>query len=82
MDILDEVIEDDGLIDIDTAWENLANAIIEQAVKDVLKNPSKYYHGVMRFLKSQFYCSLTTIDNTIFIDYINKELRKRNIIMS
>ena len=82
MDIIDNIIEDNELIDINTAYENLANAIILQAVRDVLKNPSKYYHGVMRFLKSGFYHSLTSIDNTIFIDYINRELRKRNIIMS
>lgn len=85
MDITDKVIEEveDGeLIDIDTACANLANAVIEQAVKDVLKNPSKYYHGVMRFFKSGFYDALTNIDRSVFINYINKELAKRNIIMS
>lgn len=87
-DYADEFVEelnDDGdpiYVDRTTGLENLGIAIIKQAVKDALKNPSRYYHGVIRFLDGDLYPACTNVDASIIKKYINDELAKRKIHMS
>lgn len=66
--------KDVEVVGIKIAWENLANSIIERAVEDYIdarshKNIGKM-NAILRFFKSDYYCLLTNLPYTAFINKI------------
>ena len=67
------------------AYENLANAIIEQAVRDfreaklrLQKNArdaeaEKTYREVKRFFRSEWFSQLTTLDGELLLEKLEEE---------
>lgn len=69
--------------DIQTCWENLANAIIEQAVNDYRKalagrNPNHpntpSVRALERFFRSDWFKVLTSVDGTYIMNKVRDEI--------
>jgi len=59
---------------MDTPYENLANAIVLQAVKDYrLHNDEKELVSIERFFRSGWFNTLTSIDPEMLIAKLRKE---------
>ena len=59
---------------MDTPYENLANAIILQAVKDYrLHDDEKELSSIERFFRSGWFNTLTSIDPEMLIAKLRKE---------
>ena len=59
---------------MDTPYENLANAIILQAVKDYrLHDDEKELASIERFFRSGWFNTLTSIDSEMLIAKLRKE---------
>ena len=59
---------------MDTPYENLANAIILQAVKDYrLHDDEKELVSIERFFRSGWFNTLTSIDPEMLISKLRKE---------
>ena len=75
-------------MDIQTCYENLANAIIIQAAKDyrevlhqLLYEPDNELaimkkKKIERFFQSESYCALTSIDSRTLIERLNEEVAR------
>ena len=73
-------------MDIQSGYENLANAIIIQAAKDyrevlrqLLYEPDNELAAMKKkkieqFFQSEFYCALTSIDGRTLIERLNEEV--------
>lgn len=65
------------------AYENLANAIIIQAAKDIRRG-NKYANGARKFLKSEWCEMLSKVDGKTILKRLDAELdkkRKRKTVM-
>jgi len=57
-----------------TPYENLANAIIEQAVKDYRNAEiSQSKSAIIRFFRSDYFRALTDLDPEMLIEKLKKE---------
>jgi hypothetical protein len=62
---------------IDEAYENLGNAIIEQACEDWRRDPALRL-GVENFFKGAFFNMLTAIDPGALIKMLKEEANEKN----
>jgi hypothetical protein len=69
-------------MDTETAYENLANAIVEQAVKDYRAAKRTGNSGriasIRRFFRSDWFGTLTDIDGEYLIRKLDKEAENDN----
>lgn len=66
-------------VNIDTAYEDVANAIIKQAAHDyrlaLVRDDRTKIESIERFFKSERYTVLTTISGEFIMNRIKKELK-------
>lgn len=71
------MIDESKIVDSQTAYENLANAIIERAVQDYRDALSQKAEGTIRllekFFRSEWYHVLTNVDGEYIIDKVRAE---------
>ena len=69
-------------MDTETAYENLANAIVEQAVKDYRAAKRTGNSGriasIRRFFRSDWFRTLTDVDGEYLIRKLDKEAENDN----
>jgi hypothetical protein len=73
--------KEEAKMNIDDAHENLANAIVEQAVKDYRiakkKGDSSKIASLRRFFRSEWFGVLTMVDPEWLISKLEREFKKR-----